>query len=123
MAKQNKGHENLIPVTQRTKEEARAISRAGGIASGETRRRQRQLKDDLIMLLEMIGDNDKTNQENIATATIAKALNGDIRAVEFIRDTVGEKPDQNMTISADVGLSAEDRALLAEANKLYASRS
>ena len=114
--------QNLIPNSERTPSELREITRKGGIASGEARRRKRQLKEDLIMLLEMIGDNEKTNQENIATATVAKALSGDIRAIEFIRDTIGEKPDQNMNINADVGLSDADRALLKEANKLYATR-
>ena len=114
--------QNLIPISERTPSELREMTRKGGIASGEARRRKRQLKDDLIMLLEMIGDNDKTNQENIATATIAKALGGDIRAIEFIRDTIGEKPDQTMNINADVGMTDADRALLKEANKLYASR-
>ena len=114
--------QNLIPFSERSESEARENGRKGGVASGEARRRQRQLKDDFIALLEMIGDNDKTNQENIAIATMAKALGGDIRAVEFIRDTIGEKPDQNMHINADVGLSDADRALLKEANKLYASR-
>ena len=116
--------QNIAPFSfsERNASEARESGRKGGIASGEARRRKRQLKDDLIMLLEMIGDNDKTNQENIAVATIAKALGGDIRAIEFIRDTIGEKPDQNMNINADVGMSDADRALLKEANKLYASR-
>ena len=111
--------QNLRPCEYRLTPED---SRKGGIASGEARRRQRQLRDDLVALLDTIGDNDKTNQENIAIATIAKALGGDIRAVEFIRDTIGEKPDQNMNITADVGLSDADRALLAEANRLYAQR-
>ena len=34
----NKGHDNLIPVTKRSKEEARAISRNGGIKSGHARK-------------------------------------------------------------------------------------
>lgn len=37
-------NENLIPVTERTKEEAREISRKGGIASGKARREKADLK-------------------------------------------------------------------------------
>ena len=35
-----KGHENLIPMDKRSKEEARRLGREGGIKSGETRRMQ-----------------------------------------------------------------------------------
>ena len=38
------GTENLIPVTERTKKEAREISRKGGIASGKARRGKADLK-------------------------------------------------------------------------------
>ncbi len=37
--------ENLIPMDQRSKSEARELGRKGGIASGEARRRKRCLKD------------------------------------------------------------------------------
>lgn len=45
--------ENLIPVTERTKEEAREISRKGGIASGKARRKKANLKRTLEALLKM----------------------------------------------------------------------
>lgn len=69
----------------------------GGKNSGESRRRTKQLKDDLIKLLET-GD----TQNNMCLELIAKALNGDVRAFEVIRDTIGEKPTDK--IDANVGL-------------------
>ena len=39
------GTKNLIPVTSRSKEEAKELSIAGGIKSGETRRKQRTLRE------------------------------------------------------------------------------
>lgn len=39
------GSKNLIPVTERTEEEARAMSVAGGVNSGKTRRRQKTLRE------------------------------------------------------------------------------
>jgi len=48
-----KGYENLIPVTERTKEEARALSIKGGKKSGETRRAQKTFKDTAKMILAM----------------------------------------------------------------------
>lgn len=62
-------------------------ARRGGIKSGETRRRRKALKEELIALLEM---ND--TQEKISLALIDKALGGDVSAFTTIRDTIGEKP-------------------------------
>lgn len=70
-----------------TTEEAREIGRKGGIASGEARRRRKTLKEELLLLLEQ-GD----MQEKISLALIQKAMNGDTKAFEVLRDTVGEKP-------------------------------
>ena len=65
----NKGIENLKPVTKRSKEEAREISKKGGIRSGEVRR-----------------------------AIFERALNGDTKAFEVIRDTIGEKPKEEVEV-------------------------
>ena len=46
------GIKNLIPVTDRTEEEARAMSIAGGIASGKTRRKQKTLRE----MFELFGE-------------------------------------------------------------------
>ena len=78
---------NLIPQSERTKEEQREIARKGGIASGEARRRKKTLKEELIMLLETNDNNNK-----ISLALLKKALDGDIQAFTTIRDTIGEKP-------------------------------
>ena len=39
-----KGHENLKPIGKRTTDEAREISKKGGIASGKSRRRKKALR-------------------------------------------------------------------------------
>ncbi len=94
---------NLIPMNERTEEEQRKIARMGGIASGEARRRKRTLKDELILLLET---ND--NNKKISLALLKKALAGDIQAFTTIRDTIGEKPKEEIentvksTIKVDV---------------------
>ena len=45
MANKNPQSENLIPLNQRSEEEAREIRAKGGAASAETRRRKRLLRD------------------------------------------------------------------------------
>ena len=82
---------NLIPMNERTKEEQREIARMGGIASGEARKRKKTLKEELIALLETNNNNNK-----ISVALLQKALNGDIQAFTTIRDTIGEKPREEV---------------------------
>lgn len=82
---------NLKPV--RSKEEAREKGRKGGIASGKARRERKTLKDELLALLEA-GD----TQKNISLAMIQQALDGNTKAFEVIRDTVGEKPVDSLKL-------------------------
>lgn len=46
------GHENLIPMNQRTKEQQREIATKGGIASGEARREKKQINEIVRAVLE-----------------------------------------------------------------------
>lgn len=83
---------NLKPLSDRTPEEVKTITRKGGIASGEARRRKKQLKDDLITLLET-GD----TQKEVCLALIQEALKGNVKAFNTIRDTIGERePNKNI---------------------------
>ena len=88
--------EDLIPLSERTKDEQIKIARQGGIASGEARRRKKELRLSLIALLEA---DDGKLQDNICTALIKKAENGDVKAFEVIRDTVGEKPTSEVAVT------------------------
>jgi hypothetical protein len=88
----------------RTKEEQRRIAKMGGIASGEARRRKKTLREALITLLNAENyeiDDDKKVDGYVATALalIKKAMNGDVPAITVLRDTVGEKPREELDIS------------------------
>lgn len=81
----------------RTAEEQHEIAVSGGIASGETRRRKKAFKEELIWLLET----EKTNKETGETKTIQtiglenimkKFMAGDLQTFLAVRDTIGEKP-------------------------------
>lgn len=56
--------ENLIPANKRSKEEARENARKGGIKSGETRRKQREMKKWFTTVLN--GEYRKKNGEKIS---------------------------------------------------------
>jgi hypothetical protein len=114
------GQENLIPQSERTKDEQRAIARQGGIASGKTRRERKAMKDTLGALLAMplkddgladiegvqslaaLNGKNITVQEAIMLAQIKKAVKGDTRAAEYIRDTSGNKLKDALELSGGV---------------------
>ena len=79
------GKENLRPVS--SKEEARERGRKGGLASGEARRKRKTLKEELLLML-----SEGETQRSVTLALIEKAMSGDTKAFEVIRDTIGEKP-------------------------------
>lgn len=89
--------ENLKPMNKRTKSEQREIAQKAGIKSGEVRRARKTLKEELLLLLES-GD----NQQKMSVALFQKALKGDIKAFEVIRDTIGEKPTDKQEITGDI---------------------
>lgn len=92
----------------------------GGIASGEARRRKRDLRIALEMLLEKEYKNSKgetiTGTEAITAKLFEQAMKGNIKAFETLRDTVGQKPVEKVMI-AEVDQSVIDeveRAVLDE---------
>lgn len=95
--------QNLKPQSKRTKSEQREIARKGGIASGKKRKEQKTLKDELLLLLAE-GD----TQKKISLAVIKKALNGDLKAFEVIRDTTGQKCVEKVEISQTVDESVKE---------------
>lgn len=99
----NNGNDNLIPQSERTKEEQREIARQGGTASGEARRRKRDLRQALEMLLEKEYKNGKgetiTGTEAVAAKLFEQAMKGNIKAFETLRDTVGQKPVEKVMLA------------------------
>lgn len=102
--------ENLKPV--RTKKEARERGSKGGIRSGEVRRERKTLREELLLLLST-----GNTQEKISLALLQKALNGDTKAFEVVRDTVGEKPTQVIEgIESGVSVIVNREAVQIESN-------
>lgn len=83
----------------------------GGRASGPAKRQYRKLGDLLKHALTLDTDDEAAAEElrkmgldptfaNAATlAAIRKAVHGDIEAARYIRDTVGEKPTEAMSVA------------------------
>lgn len=101
--------DNLIPQSERTKDEQREVAKKGGIASGKARREKKAMRETLETLLAMTLEDGQvaditgiqsiaatqgkniTVQDAIMLAMIKKAMKGDARAAEYVRDTSGNK--------------------------------
>lgn len=95
-----KQDENLIPQAHKlTVEEASK----GGRASADARRQKRDLRRALEILLEKdIMDSKgetKSGAEVLAYQQFKKALKGDTKAFEVIRDTAGQKPIEKIQVA------------------------
>ena len=88
--------QNLIPSNKRTESERRAMAKKAGKASGEARRARKQFQEAVLAALEAVTDDGHSVLENIVAAQISKALKGDTRAFEVMRDTSGEKPAEKV---------------------------
>lgn len=107
--------EDLIPMNQRTKEEQKKIAKKGGINSGKSRRKKKAMKDIILSLgkedappqvvakliqLGMLEQGEVCSMdEALVLAQYGKALSGNTRAAQFVRDTAGQKPKDEIEIS------------------------
>lgn len=93
--------DNIKPI--RSTKEARKRGRNGGIASGKARREKKLLKDCLDELLQKEWENRQgekmSGSEAISVAVFKKALAGDIKAYEVVRDTSGQKPIEKIMMA------------------------
>ena len=114
--------------TDFTPEQRAENGRKGGIASGEAKRRKKAMKEQLEILLAMPLKGNKCHDvediksfaqlkgKNVTVETailirqIQRALAGDLPSAEFIRDTSGQAPKNeiNMSGTLPVVISGED---------------
>ena len=110
---------NLIPVTDRTKSEAREISSKGGKASGAARRRKRSMEQCAKFILSLPANSkedwetliaagislDNTDPDDIDNLTvvnaalIAAAKAGDVKAYNALRDVI--RDDEHLKIEKE----------------------
>lgn len=96
--------QNLKPV--QTKDEARERGRNGGIKSGEARRKKRDMKAELLLILDIPIKDKKGHKvpprRAISLTLLKRALDGDLKAIKLILEIIGELPkDNNFPIADD----------------------
>lgn len=101
--------QNLIPVTKRTKEEARKISQNGGKASGESRKKKKMMREwaeifgsQSIDVSLPGGKKRKTSFDGaVVFAQYQKAIKeGNVKSAYFLAQLKGEM-EQNINVSSD----------------------
>lgn len=100
---------NLIPLSERTKNEQREIAKKGGQASGAARRRKKSLKEaaDLYLSLPVtdkrrlnklkrrdLDPSDIDNQMAMVVGLVEAATCGDARAAKVVLEMLGDDPAQ-----------------------------
>lgn len=102
--------QNLIPGNKRSQSEARENGRKGGIASGEKRRHQRDLRKAVKALQSVVvpvkgGGDGLTYAEAIARAVGVKAAQGDLKAAAMYWEWMYGKQAKVDVTSSDGSMS------------------
>ncbi len=119
MAKRTGKTENLIPVTKRTKDEAREISRNGGIKSGEVRKEKKLMSQILADYLQKqhevvvrdedgaVIDREKVSAEELINRTITAVMaRGDGASSSMIKVLAEITEGKNVNLTGGVTILA-----------------
>lgn len=126
--------QNLTTMRERTPEERSEIGRKGGIASGESKRRKKNIRELAKVLLDKdisksqkfmrkrmqalgFADEDMIYSNAILAAMLVKASNGDVNAAKFVRDTAGFVPEESVSVNAEVSEKSDVQIYLPELEK------
>ena len=103
------GEENLIPMSERSKEEARELGRKGGIESGRVRKQNADIKkrlkeivgmamrDGAIDEIKTLADAKTANlsvSDALLVKLVAMALSGNIKAMNTLMGMLGNDPTE-----------------------------
>lgn len=110
--------ENLIPLNERSKEEAKVIQTAGGVARGKQRTEQKTMREwakvfgavPVTVKAQDGTDVDTTTLGNIVAAQMQKATRGDTKAAKFIADLLGETAGETGGLTLVVNASPDGKA-------------
>ena len=125
------GYKNVIPMNQRPMEERQRIGRLGSDKVNGIREERKTLNQIAKELLDtdmsesaidevlgtskqLLGDN-KSSGAVMMVKMLQVAMSGSFKAAEFVRDTAGYKPKNEIEVNADIMTDA-DRSLMEKIN-------
>lgn len=104
--KPKSGVDNLIPTSERSKDEARELGKKGGKASGKARQEKKRLREAVEAVLSRkydVNGEEVTGYIAAAMGVFNKAMaQGDPSAFNAIRDLIGEKPVEKVESDSQV---------------------
>lgn len=129
--------QNLIkPKRDQTAEQRKTAASKAGKAAAKKRREKKQMQEIAKIVLHMpfegtdaqlddleglsfedYPDRKLTVSEISILKVAKKAMRGDIAAIQFLRDTAGEKPVEQIEVSADIGAACDEIGKLIEAKR------
>ena len=129
--------QNLIkPKRDQTAEQRKAAASKAGKAAAKKRREKKHRQEIAKIVLHMpfegtdaqlddleglsfedYPDRKLTVSEISILKVAKKAMRGDIAAIQFLRDTAGEKPVEQIEVSADIGAACDEIGKLIEAKR------
>lgn len=129
--------QNLIkPKRDQTAEQRKAAASKAGKAAAKKRREKKQMQEIAKIVLHMpfegtdaqlddleglsfedYPDRKLTVSEISILKVAKKAMRGDIAAIQFLRDTAGERPVEQIEVSADIGAACDEIGKLIEAKR------
>ncbi len=108
---------NLLRAEDLTSEQLRERARKGGKASAKAKRERKKIKEQMELLLSLPNKDAETkkklkamgididnidNQMAMVLSMYQKAISGDVQAATFIRDSLGEKPDNKVNLDMNL---------------------
>lgn len=105
--------ENLIPMSERSKDEVRQIASKGGVNSGIARREKATMKKTLEMLLNEKDKEGKTYKELTTLGLLKGAIGGKAENYKVIVEMLGEL--ENNTTTPDININIVDNSSLEKA--------
>ena len=98
---------DMKTLDKRTPEERRMIASMGGKKQGENRRKRKALKEYLELALQIENEEGLDYYTLITKSLLEQAENGNVKAYEVIRDTIGEKPVDKIDADLDFNIRVE----------------
>lgn len=88
---------NLKPLNERTQRERKEIAKKGAAVANAKKKEKKLLKE---LLEEALETETKTGTlaVDITNALVKKAKKGNVKAYEVIRDTLGQKPKEKISV-------------------------
>lgn len=101
-------NDNLKNLKDRSIEERKEIALLGAKASAKKRKQNKNIREELLLLLDSEDNKGITNREKISIALIKKAKQGNVKAFELIQNITEGKPNYQLNLYQNIPIIIDD---------------